>query len=227
MCVGLVLCTKDLSVTGWDVACERKRLVAIQCCIRYCTDLSHLVQQSYSGEEVFLMEKGRKFKASTIPVVAFLMALEIILTRFLSINTPIVRIGFGFVPVALTAIIYGPWWAAASYAIGDILGALLFPIGPYFPGFTLTAFLTGMTFGLFLYKKQVMWKTVLPASLIICIVLNLGLDTFWLYLIMNQGVWALMPARILKTVIMIPLQVLLIPLIWKKLSPLIPKLLED
>ncbi len=167
------------------------------------------------------MEAKRKFKLSTIPIVAFLMALEIILTRFLSINTPIVRIGFGFLPVALTAIMYGPWWAGAAYALGDFLGALLFPIAPYFPGFTLTAFLTGITFGFFLYKKPVTWKTVLPASLIICIVLNLGLDTFWLYLIMDQGVMALIPARILKTVIMIPIQVFLIPFIWNRLSPLI------
>ena len=80
------------------------------------------------------METNRKFKISTIPVVALLMALEIILTRFLSINTPIVRIGFGFVPVSLTAIMYGSLWAGAAYAIADVIGALLFPIAGYFPG---------------------------------------------------------------------------------------------
>jgi len=179
------------------------------------------VQNSYSGEEVFLNKK-KKFKVSTIPVVAFLMALELILTRFLSINTPIVRIGFGFVPVSLTAIIYGPLWAGAAYALGDIIGALLFPIAPYFPGFTLTAFLTGIVFGLFLYNRPVSWKTVFPASFIICVLLNLGLDTFWLYLLMNRGVLALMPARVLKVFVMIPLHVILIPFLWNRLKPLIP-----
>ena len=37
-------------------------------------------------------------------VLAFLIALEIILTRFCSIQTPIVRIGFGFLPVAMMGI---------------------------------------------------------------------------------------------------------------------------
>ena len=69
-----------------------------------------------------------------IITIAFLIALEIILTRFLSINTPILRMGFGFLPVAMCAILYGPLWAGAAYAIGDILGWMLFPTGPYFPG---------------------------------------------------------------------------------------------
>ncbi|MDR3242456.1 MAG: folate family ECF transporter S component [Clostridiales Family XIII bacterium] len=153
-----------------------------------------------------------------ICVVAFLIAAEIVLTRFLSINTPIVRVGFGFLPVAITAVLYGPLWAAAAYAAGDILGALLFPTGPYFPGFTLTAFLTGLTYGFFFRKKNVVWKTALPAAAAVCLLLNLGLDTFWLYIIMNQGVFALLPARILKAAIMLPVQTFLIPPVWKALS---------
>lgn len=168
------------------------------------------------------MENNNKFKLSTIPVVAFLMALEIILTRFLSINTPILRIGFGFVPVALTGIIYGPWWAAAAYASGDIIGGILFPTGPYFPGFTLTAFLTGMTFGLFLHNKPVTWKTVLPASLIICLGFNMILDTLWLYIIMGQGVWGMLPARILKPFIMVPIHVIVIPFLWNRIKSVVP-----
>lgn len=170
------------------------------------------------------MEKNNSManKLVRLIIVALFMAIEIILTRFLSINTPIIRIGFGFVPVALVAIMYGPWWAAIGYAAGDIIGAIIFPTtGAYFPGFTLTAFLTGLTFGLFLYKKPVTWKTVLPASLIICFVLNLGLDTFWLYIILDQGVLALIPARLIKAVIMVPIHVLVIPFLWKGLSPVI------
>jgi ECF transporter S component (folate family) len=119
---------------------------------------------------------------------------------------------------------YGPLWSATAYAIGDIIGTLLFPTGPYFPGFTLTAFLTGLTFGFFLYKKDVTWKRVLPASLIVCIILNLGLDTLWIYIIMGDGVWGIMPARIIKAAVMVPLHTALIPLMWKALKPQLSKL---
>ncbi len=153
-------------------------------------------------------------KTRDLVIMAFLIALEIILTRFLSINTPILRIGFGFLPVAMIAIMYGPVWAGVSYAIGDVLGMMIFPTGAYFPGFTLTAFLTGITFGIFLHDRDITWKTVLPASLIITLGLNLCLDTLWLKILMGQGFFALLPTRILKCAVMLPIQVILIPVIW-------------
>lgn len=154
---------------------------------------------------------------SRLIIIAFLIALEIILTRFLSINTPILRIGFGFMPVAMIGILYGPLWAGMAYALGDILGMLIFPSGPYFPGFTLTAFLTGLVYGFFLYNKPVTLKRVLIPAAIVSIVLNLGLDTFWLYILMDQGVYALLPARLLKTAVMLPIQIILIPAVWQRL----------
>ena len=39
---------------------------------------------------------------------AVLLALVIIMTRFLSIQTPFMRIGFSFIPIILSAILLGP-----------------------------------------------------------------------------------------------------------------------
>ena len=154
---------------------------------------------------------------SRLVTIAFLIAIEIILTRFLSISTPILRIGFGFLPVAMIGILYGPLWAGMAYAIGDILGAMLFPSGPFFPGFTVSAFLTGLVYGFILYGKPITWKRVLIASSIVCILINLGLDTLWLTILMNKGILALIPARIIKTAVMLPIQVIMIPIVWNRL----------
>jgi len=165
----------------------------------------------------------KKNSATTrLVIIAFMIALEIILTRFCSINTPVLRIGFGFLPVAMTAIMFGPIWAATSYAIGDILGMLIFPTGVFFPGFTVTAFLTGLIWGLFLYKRKVTVKSVLPASLIIVLCLNLILDTFWLMILMGNGFLALLPTRIIKCAVMVPIHLILIPLVWNKIVSKIP-----
>ncbi|HWQ78528.1 MAG TPA: folate family ECF transporter S component [Anaerovoracaceae bacterium] len=154
--------------------------------------------------------------------IALLIALEIILTRFLSINTPILRIGFGFLPVAMIGILYGPLWAGVAYAVGDILGIMIFPTGPYFPGFTATAFLTGLTFGIFLHNRPVTWQRVLIPSAIVCILINLGLDTYWLTILMGKGYLALLPTRIIKTIFALPIQVILIPLVYNRLLSKIP-----
>ncbi len=165
---------------------------------------------------------GKRSATSRLVIMAFLIALEVILTRFCSINTPILRIGFGFLPVAMMGIMFGPVWAAAGYAIGDLLGMLIFPTGAYFPGFTLTAFLTGLVFGIFLHNKEITWKRVLPASLIIILGCNLILDTIWLSILMGNGFIALLPTRIFKCAVMLPIHLVLIPLVWNKIISRIP-----
>ena len=157
-----------------------------------------------------------KFDVKKLIQISLLIAIEVILTRFCSIQTPIVRIGFGFLPIAIIAMMYGPLSAGIAYAIGDLLGVTLFPAGSFFPGFTLTAFLTGITYGVFLYNKPKTWSRIVGAVLTVCLVLNLGLDTYWLSILMGQGYVALLPTRIIKAALMIPVQTIIIGIIWKK-----------
>ena len=96
----------------------------------------------------------KKMNVQTLVTLSVLIAIEMILSRFLSISAWNIKIGFSFVPIAIAAIAYGPVEAGIVGGVGDLVGALLFPIGAYFPGFTLTAFLTGAVFGLFLHKRQ-------------------------------------------------------------------------
>ncbi|MEG0091942.1 MAG: folate family ECF transporter S component [Oscillospiraceae bacterium] len=142
--------------------------------------------------------------------IALLIALEITLSRFLGITTPIVKISFAFLPIAAVAILYGPFYSALAGALGDFVGALLFPVGAYFPGFTLTAGLVGLVYGIFLYKKNNSYKYILTAAVIVSVFLHLGLDTYWINVLTGKGFLAILPARILKCVIMIPVQTLAI-----------------
>ena len=148
--------------------------------------------------------------------ISLLIALEVILTRFCSINTATLRIGFGFLPIAIIAMMYGPLSAGVAYALGDLLGMMIFPNGSYFPGFTLTAFLTGIVYGVFLYNKPKTWPRIIGAVLTVCLVINLGLDTYWLFILTGKAYMALLPTRIMKSIIMIPVQTFMIGIIWKE-----------
>lgn len=155
-------------------------------------------------------------RLTKLVLMSLFIALEIILTRFCSINTPILRIGFGFLPIAMLGIMFGPLWAGLAYAIGDFLGMMIFPNGVYFPGFTLTALLTGIVFGLMLHKKNITYVRVFFTALIVCGILNLCLDTLWLHIMMGKGFLALLPARITKVAFAIPIQTILITVVWNK-----------
>ena len=90
------------------------------------------------------------------------------------------------------AIMFGPVEAAIVYSLGDLIGALILPFGPYHPGFTICAAVMGFLFGLFLNKRPLEifggsfeWKAIrffpnmLVPVLINCLVLGLVVNTLW------------------------------------------------
>jgi ECF transporter S component (folate family) len=166
---------------------------------------------------------GEKMKKTRMLVtVALLIALEIILTRFLSIKTPIVRISFGFIPIAFSAILFGPVAGGITGALADLLGFFIFPQGTFFPGFTLSAFISGTCYGFFLHKKPDSFVRVLLSVLVIALVVDLGLNTLWLSFITNTAWGPLLITRIIKVVLMYPVQVLLIHFLWRSVGGVMP-----
>ena len=139
-------------------------------------------------------------------VSAQLLALDVVLARLLAINTPVMKIGLGFAAVALCAILYGPWWAAMVAALGDLVGALLFPTGAFFPGFTLTAACTGLIFGLCLYRrdKSLLWP-ILAAALNVLLVSYLA-NTAMISYISGTPYTTLLKARAVQLAVMLPVQ---------------------
>ncbi len=154
-----------------------------------------------------------KTNLKRLVTVALLVAIEIVLSRFCSITTPIVRIGFGFAPIAVCGMLYGPVWAGAMAAVSDVTGALMFPTAPYFPGFTLSAALTGAAFGILLRKAQCGIAGIISAVGINCLGISLLLNTYWLTLITGSPFFILLPTRVLQCCIMIPVQFIVVRLL--------------
>lgn len=145
----------------------------------------------------------------TLTGCAMLAAMEIVLTRFCSLNTWNIRIGFGFAALAAAGILYGPLAAGIVGAAADILGALLFPTGPFFPGFTVTAFLSGITYGLFLHGKQD-FAHIIPAVLIRQLLLSFLLNTFFISFLYGSPFKAVLATRAVQTAVMIPVEIAVI-----------------
>jgi len=162
-------------------------------------------------------------KTKTIAFVGLLVSMEVIFTRFLSFQTPIIRIGFGFIPIAFSAILFGPVIGGLTAALADIIGMTVFPKGAYFPGFTLSAFLGGAIYGLFLHKKQVTVLNVTISVFLITLFVDLGLNTIWLSMITGKAAVALLIPRIYKSAIMLPIQITAIHVLWKYIGSHINK----
>lgn len=163
--------------------------------------------------------RSAKFDTKTLAMLSLLTAAEIVLSRFCSISAWNVKIGFGFVPAVAAAMMFGPLQAGIVAALSDFIGAILFPIGAYFPGFTLTAFLGGLVFGLFLHKKQKAGR-ILGAVAVNQLILSLLLNTLWIAVLYHAPYGALLMTRAIQCAIEGPAQFITIGLMARALGNL-------
>lgn len=145
--------------------------------------------------------------------VALLVALIMILQNYLGIHTAYFKIGFAFVPIAVCALLYGPLWAGGAAAAADFLGWVVYPVGPYFPPLTLTAFLTGVIFGLCLKGRGGSWRSIVAAVAINQVLVGMLANTWFLSLLYNTAFPVIFVTRIPQFLILIPVQIAVLRLV--------------
>lgn len=171
-------------------------------------------------------------KTKRILFSALFIAATIVLARFLSIRTPIITIGFSFIPIMFSAIMLGPKYSTFIATISDIIGALLFPSGSYFFGFTISSLLTGLVYGLFLYNKEFKINKIfiiklVISTLIVTLIINGILNTIWIMMISKGASNIIVPIRVIKQLIMVPIKIASILGLGKALESRINKVLND
>ena len=160
---------------------------------------------------------------------AVLSALSIVLSRFLSVNLWNMSIGFAFIPILICGMLCGPFWSGVCGAVADLVGALLFPFGVYFPGFTAVAFLNGVIYG-FVGITSNKCKKTLSFSLISLglvtfseLLCSLTLNSLWINLLYGAGYIATLVSRIpvsiatviITAIILVPLRKAVVPSLKK------------
>lgn len=169
-------------------------------------------------------------KTKKIVLSALLLALTIVLSRFLSINTTLLVIGFSFVPVALAGFLLGPKYTAIISGLADLIGALLFPFGTYFVGFTISAICKGLIYGFVLHKNKRMGNKELIIRLIVAsfstiLIVDVLMNTAWLMIMYQKAFLAVLSTRIVAQAIMLPIQITTLYGLIIALKPIIEKYL--
>ena len=133
-------------------------------------------------------------------------ALAIALNYVASIDVgPYVRIGFSGIPNQIVAFVFGPAVGAIFGALLDIIKFIIKPTGMFFPGFTLSAALGGLIYGLFLYRRPLSLKNVLISQILIKVFVNICLNTLWLKLLYDKAILVILPGRLLSNAVMLPI----------------------
>lgn len=164
-------------------------------------------------------DSAREFKSvRTIALCGLFAALAFILESFSIQVTTYIKIGFSGVPNEVVDFLFGPVLGCIFAAVMDVLKWIVHPTGAYFFGYTLNAFLAGLIYGSFLYKKPIRLWRILAAKLIVALFINVGLGTLWSSMLYGNAFWAILPARFVKNMIMWPINSLVLYLILKVLE---------
>ena len=152
-------------------------------------------------------------KVQNMAICAMLLALRVVIGYFSNLTlaiSPDIKIGFGFLPVAMAAMLCGPVAGMIVGGMGDILSFLIAPMGYYFPGWTVSGILVGLIYGIFLYKPKRLLLNIVISEVFIGILVEVALGSLWL-LIQYQKAFLLMAGlRGLKTLVAIPIEAVLI-----------------
>ena len=144
-----------------------------------------------SGPFSMFVRSAQELKRpKSLVMLSMLLACHAVLGFFQLQVTDFLRISFAALPIGVAGMLYGPTAALLLGALGDPIKYLVSPTGPFFPGFTLSAAVTGLLFGLLLYgmhqnfapcrkKRVVAILRVAAAQLLNTLLVDLLLHTLW------------------------------------------------
>lgn len=155
-------------------------------------------------------QSGRQLRrAQSLAGTALVTAVSVVI-RTLTINVgQFLKIGFSFLGLTVCGFLYGPVMAGISGVLLDIMGYVLAPSGPYFPGFTFNEFVAGFLYGCWLYKRPVkLWRCA-AACASVMLLINLLLTPLWLQLLYGNAV-LLSTVRLVKNLVQLPVNTALV-----------------
>lgn len=155
-----------------------------------------------------------------ITIGAMFMALSVILGLFTIEAGPYLKIGFGSIVNAYCYYVFGPVFGGVYGGVLDILKFIVKPTGAFFPGFTFNAILGGVIYGSVLYKRPFTLKRVLVAEFLVGLFVNIILNTLWISVLYGKAFMVLLPPRVIKNVVMWPVDSVILWLLGSRLEKL-------
>ena len=168
-----------------------------------------------------LMESAKNLRETkVICICSIMVAMYVVLDMFQIQLAPQIVISFSFIPIAVAGWMFGILPAMLVGGVSDIMSFLIKPTGAFFPGFTITAILTGAVFGLFMYKTKgkSIWLMSIVSKLVVTLALNIGLNTLWTSMLTGKAYLVLLYGRIVKNAVMLPFEIVLMALLIMLLS---------
>ena len=161
-------------------------------------------------KELYLSSMRELASPKNLALYGVMGALSMVLGIVASIQIgPYIKNGFSGLPNRIVECLFGPVIGCIFGGTMDILKFIAKPDGPFFFGFTFDAMLAGVLYGSILYKKPVTIPRVFVAELAAKVIVNCGFNTLWISVLYGKGFLAILPMRLLKNAIMLPIDTII------------------
>ena len=160
----------------------------------------------------------KKLDLQGLVTLALFVAMDVVLGK-ISFGSLTLKAGLGFIGSALLAYYFGPLWGGIGALVSDLLRSAIFGVeGGFFPGFTLSAVVAVVIYALFLYQKPIKWWRIIASTLLVTLVVNVLMNTYWIHILRGLDLRAAFLQRILKELITPWIQIVVLYVILNALQ---------
>lgn len=182
------------------------------------------VGNSLSLPEKFRQSSQELKQVRTLTGVAMLLAMSVVISFTASVRvTETIKIGLGYLITALLGMLYGPFTAALAAGAGDLIKYLLKPDGAYFFGFTLTAMLGGVVYGVFFYREKCTIPRAIASKATVSLLLNCLLNTVWVSWLYGMPFLGALGPRVIKNLMALPFEIVLLYIVLNGMNKVIQR----
>ena len=182
------------------------------------------VGNSLSLPEKFRQSAQELKQVRTLTGVAMLLAMSVVISFTASVRvTGTIKIGLGYLITALLGMLYGPFTAALAAGAGDLIKYLLKPDGAYFYGFTLTAMLGGVVYGVFFYREKCTIPRAIASKATVSLLLNCLLNTVWVSWLYGMPFLGALGPRVIKNLMALPFEIVLLYIVLNGMNKVIQR----
>lgn len=181
-------------------------------------------ENSLSLSEKFRQSAQELKQVRTLTGVAMLLAMSVVISFTASVRvTETIKIGLGYLITALLGMLYGPFTAALAAGAGDLIKYLLKPDGAYFFGFTLTAMLGGVVYGVFFYREKCTIPRAIASKATVSLLLNCLLNTVWVSWLYGMPFLGALGPRVIKNLMALPFEIVLLYIVLNGMNKVIQR----
>jgi riboflavin transporter len=161
-------------------------------------------------KDLFISSYRELKNVRSLTLTAMFCAISIVLGSLSIMIGENLKIGFSFLPNEFIFYLFGPVVGIIFGAVTDILAFIASPKGPYFFGFTASSMLSGLIYGVILYKRPLNVIRIIAANFVAMFIVGMFLNTYWLSMLYGNDFIVLFPGRALKELIMFPINTVLL-----------------